>query len=75
MSHEVRSDLLEDLFGSEHDALGDDAFGGRIDQHVERWPANIEVVYVGLNPARAREIAATVPALQRPGLDLLFIEV
>jgi SAM-dependent methyltransferase len=38
-------------------------------------PANVDVVYVGLNPARAREIAASVPALQRPGLDLFFIEV
>ena len=38
-------------------------------------PANVEVVYVGLNPARARAIAASVPALQRPGLDLVFIEV
>jgi SAM-dependent methyltransferase len=41
----------------------------------DELPANVDVVYVGLNPARAREIAASVPALQRPGLDLLFIEV
>jgi SAM-dependent methyltransferase len=38
-------------------------------------PDDVDVVYVGLNPARAREIAASVPALQRPGLDLFFIEV
>jgi SAM-dependent methyltransferase len=38
-------------------------------------PADVDVVYVGLNPARARQIAASVPALQRPGLDLFFIEV
>lgn len=38
-------------------------------------PAGVEVVYVGLNPARARQIAASVPALQRPGLDLVFIDI
>lgn len=38
-------------------------------------PAEVDVVYVGLNPARAREIAAAIPALQRPGLDLFFIEL
>jgi 2-polyprenyl-3-methyl-5-hydroxy-6-metoxy-1,4-benzoquinol methylase len=36
-------------------------------------PSATDVVYVGLNPARARAIAASVPALQRPGLDLVFI--
>jgi SAM-dependent methyltransferase len=41
----------------------------------EALPSTTEVVYVGLNPARARAIAATVPALQRPELDLVFIEV
>jgi FlaA1/EpsC-like NDP-sugar epimerase len=40
----------------------------------EALPITTEIVYVGLNPARARAIAATVPALQRPGLDLVFIE-
>ncbi|HEX4198420.1 MAG TPA: methyltransferase domain-containing protein [Caulobacteraceae bacterium] len=38
-------------------------------------PADVDVVYVGLNPAHAREIAAAIPVLQRPGLDLVFIEV
>ncbi|HEY3889178.1 MAG TPA: methyltransferase domain-containing protein [Caulobacteraceae bacterium] len=38
-------------------------------------PEGVEVVYVGLNPARARQIAASVPALQRPGLDLFFIDI
>ena len=38
-------------------------------------PKDVDVVYVGLNPARARAIAATVPALQRPGLDLFFIDL
>jgi SAM-dependent methyltransferase len=38
-------------------------------------PASVDVVYVGLNPARARQIAASVPALQRPGLDLFFIDI
>jgi 2-polyprenyl-3-methyl-5-hydroxy-6-metoxy-1,4-benzoquinol methylase len=40
----------------------------------EALPSSTEVVYVGLNPKRARAIAATVSALQRPGLDLIFIE-
>jgi hypothetical protein len=39
----------------------------------ETLPATVEIVYVGLNPEHARAIAATVPALQRPGLDLVFI--
>jgi SAM-dependent methyltransferase len=38
-------------------------------------PMDAEVVYVGLNPARAKAIAATVPALHRPGLKLVFMEV
>jgi SAM-dependent methyltransferase len=41
----------------------------------ETLPASVDVVYVGLNPARARQIAASVPALQRPGLDLVFIDI
>jgi SAM-dependent methyltransferase len=41
----------------------------------DELPASVEVVYVGLNPARARQIAASVPALQRPGLDLVFIDI
>ena len=37
-------------------------------------PDDIEVVYVGLNPNRAREIVRAVPALQRSGLELAFLE-
>ena len=38
-------------------------------------PTSTEIVYVGLNPARARAIVASVEALQRPGLDLVYIEM
>lgn len=37
-------------------------------------PADVEVVFVGLNPARAKAIAASVPALQRAGLRLVYID-
>lgn len=38
-------------------------------------PTSTETVYVGLNPARARAIVESVEALQRPGLDLVYIEM
>ena len=41
----------------------------------EHLPSATEIVYVALNPARGREIAASVLALKRPGLDLVFIDV
>ena len=41
----------------------------------ETLPTSTEIVYVGLNPARARAIVASVEALQRPGLDLVYIEM
>ena len=37
-------------------------------------PIDVEVVYVGLNPNRARDIVNTVPALAREGLDLVFFD-
>jgi SAM-dependent methyltransferase len=37
-------------------------------------PMGTEIVYVGLNPGVARAAAASVPALQRPSLDLVFLE-
>ena len=37
-------------------------------------PDNIEVVYVGLNPTRARAIVKETPALQRAGLELIFLD-
>jgi len=40
-----------------------------------KLPGSTETVYVGLNPARARAIVESVEALQRPGLDLVFIEM
>ncbi len=41
----------------------------------DELPADVEVVYVGLNPARARTIVDDVPVIQRPGLKLVFINV
>lgn len=41
----------------------------------EMLPTSTEVVYVGLNPARAQAIVASVGALQRAGLDLVYIEI
>jgi SAM-dependent methyltransferase len=41
----------------------------------EKLPSSTETVYVGLNPARARAIVESVEALQRPGLDLVYIEM
>ncbi len=45
----------------------------------DRAPPSISAVYVGLNPARARDIVSRVAALQRPGPDgrplrLLFLD-
>jgi SAM-dependent methyltransferase len=37
-------------------------------------PDDIEVVYAGLNPNRAREIVSQTPVLQRSGLELVFFE-
>lgn len=41
----------------------------------EKLPTSTETVYVGLNPARARAIVESVKALQRAGLDLVFLEM
>jgi SAM-dependent methyltransferase len=41
----------------------------------EKLPSSTETVYVGLNPARARDIVKSVKALQRPELDLVFLEM
>jgi SAM-dependent methyltransferase len=37
-------------------------------------PDDIDVVYVGLNPNRAREIVKEIPMLQRAGLELVFLD-
>ena len=39
----------------------------------EELPGDVRVVYVGLNPARARAIATAVPALQQGGRELFFL--
>ena len=44
-------------------------------QAPDSLPSDVEVVYVGLNPARAKAIAAGIPVLQRDGLELVFMEV
>ena len=44
-------------------------------QAPDTLPADVQVVYVGLNPARAKAIAASIPVLQRGGLELVFMEV
>lgn len=36
-------------------------------------PEDIEVVFMGLNPLKARAVAAQVPALSRQGLDLVWL--
>jgi len=40
----------------------------------DKLPQGTDLVFVGVNPARARAIAATVPSLQRPGLDLIYMD-
>lgn len=37
-------------------------------------PADVDLVFVGLNPLRARDIIASVPALQRPGLEFVWLD-
>jgi SAM-dependent methyltransferase len=44
-------------------------------QAPDSLPTDVERVYVGLNPARAKAIVANIPALQRDGLELVFMEV
>lgn len=37
-------------------------------------PSETDVIFVGLNPLKARAIIASQPALNRPGLDLVWID-
>ncbi|MGU3495334.1 class I SAM-dependent methyltransferase [Xanthobacteraceae bacterium A53D] len=37
-------------------------------------PDAVEVVFIGLNPKKARAIVASVPALQRAGLELVWLD-
>lgn len=49
-------------------------FDGRPILAPDALPDRVRTVLVGLNPARARDIIAAIPALARPDLDFFFLQ-